>query len=77
MAAASRRALRPGVEWEFESIVLPRELSRNVVTRLLVERAESGGWELARTRIGSDGVRRIQLRRKIIRQMRSDFYYVS
>lgn len=77
MAPASRRALRPGVEWEFESIVLPRELSRNVVTRLLVERAENGGWELARTRIGSDGVRRIQLRRKIIRQMRSDFYYVS
>jgi len=47
---------------------LPRELSRNAVRALLVERAEHGGWELDRLRIGNDGVRRIVLRRKIIRQ---------
>ena len=47
---------------------LPRELSRNAVRGLLVERAEHGGWELDRLRIGNDGVRRIVLRRKIIRQ---------
>ena len=29
-----------------------RELSRNVVTRMLVERAEHGGWELDRVQIG-------------------------
>jgi hypothetical protein len=62
------------VEWEFENITLSRELSRNVVTRLLVERAEHGGWELARTRIGPDGTRRIELRRKIIRQPKPSFY---
>lgn len=70
MAAAARRALRPGVEWEFDTITLPRDWSRNVVTRLLVERAEQGGWELARTRITPDGTRKVVLRRKIIRQTR-------
>ena len=48
----------PGVEWEFETVTLSREFSRNVVTRLLVERAEHGGWELDRVRIGADGTRR-------------------
>lgn len=69
-----RRALRPGVEYEFDKLVIPREESRNVVTRLLVDRAEHGGWELDRVRIGADGTRRVILRRKIIRQPRLDFY---
>ena len=56
------------VEWEFQKLTIPRELSRNVVTRLLVDRAEHGGWELDRVRISSDGTRRVVLRRKIIRQ---------
>ena len=68
MARAHRRPPRPGVEWEFETLTLPRDFSRNVVTRMLVERAEHGGWELDRLRIGQDGVRRVVLRRKIIRQ---------
>ncbi len=76
MAAAARRALRPGVEWEFENVTLPRTLSRNVVTRLLVERAEQGGWELDRMRISPDGTRRVILRRKIIRQVRPDWIYL-
>ncbi|QIK76533.1 hypothetical protein G7071_15005 [Nocardioides piscis] len=68
MPAALRRPPRPGVEWEFETLVVPRDLSRNVVTRMLIDRAEHGGWELDRLRIGSDGIRRVVLRRKIIRQ---------
>lgn len=48
--------------------MLPKDFSRNVVTRLLVDRAEHGGWELDRLRIGHDGKRRVVLRRKIIRQ---------
>ena len=74
MASTTRKALRPGVEWEFQNITFSRELSRNVVTRMLVERAEHGGWELARTRIGPDGTRRIELRRKIIRQPKPSYY---
>lgn len=64
-------AQRPGVEWEFEKLTWSREFPRSVVTRLLVERAEHGGWELDRVRIGPDGTRRVILRRKIIRQLRS------
>jgi hypothetical protein len=62
------------VEWEFDKVTFSREFSRNVVTKLLVERAERGGWELARVHIGADGTRRVVLRRKIIRQARPDFY---
>ena len=68
MPRTQRRPPGRGIEWEFETLSLPRDLSRNVVTRMLVERAEHGGWELDRLRIGDDGVRRVVLRRKIIRQ---------
>lgn len=69
------RGMRLGVEYEFERLTLPRELSRSSVTRMLVERAERGGWELDRLRLSSDGTRRVVLRRKIIRQPRP--YYVA
>ncbi|WP_342773197.1 DUF5703 family protein [Nocardioides marmorisolisilvae] len=65
---AQRRALRPGVEYEYDQVFIHRDESRNFVTRLLVQRAESGGWEVDRLRIGPDGNRRVTLRRKIIRQ---------
>jgi hypothetical protein len=73
LVSAQRRALNPGVEYEFERLTISRELSRSSVTRLLVERAEHGGWELDRLRLTSDGTRRVILRRKIIRQ-RSTYY---
>lgn len=63
-----RRALRPGVEYEFDKLLISREMSRGAVTRLLVDLAERGGWELDRLRLGPDGTRRVQLRRRIIRQ---------
>ncbi len=65
------QGLGRGVEWEFERITFDREFSRNMVTRLLVERAEHGGWELDRVQIGPDGKRRVVLRRKIIRAVRT------
>ncbi len=64
---ADRRAPSRGVEWEFERLVIPRDFSRSFVTRLLVDRAEHGGWELDRVRVSPDGTRRVVLRRKIIR----------
>ena len=70
---ARRRALKPGVEYEFDKLTISRELSRSAVTRMLVERAEHGGWELDRLRLTPDGTRRVVLRRKIIRQ-RSTYY---
>ena len=71
MSHRDRRPPRPGVEWEFDKISFSRDFSRNVVTKLLVERAEQGGWELDRVRITSDGIRRVILRRKIIRAVRT------
>lgn len=71
MARIDRRAPRPGVEWEFDDVSFSRDFSRNVVTKLLVERAEHGGWELDRLRITADGTRRVILRRKIIRAVRT------
>ena len=55
-------------------MLLDRSLSRNVVRKVLVEHAEKGGWELDRVRIGNDGVRRVKLRRKIIRQRREELF---
>jgi hypothetical protein len=75
MSRSLRRPPRPGVEWEFDSVTYPPEVSRNVVRTLLVERAEHGGWELARVRMTPDGTRRVVLRRKIIRQARPTLYY--
>ena len=69
----ARRVPGRAVEWEFDKVTFSREFPRGVVTKLLVERAEHGGWELDRVRIGSDGTRRVVLRRKIIRQLRPTF----
>jgi len=71
MTRAHRRAPGRGVEWEFDKVTFSREFPRGVVTKLLVERAEHGGWELDRVRIGADGVRRVILRRKVIRAIRT------
>jgi len=65
---AIRTALRRGVEYEFDRMTISREYSRTAVTRMLVDRAEHGGWELDRLRLSPDGTRRVVLRRKIIRQ---------
>jgi hypothetical protein len=54
-------------EYEFHHLQLPRTLSRRVVRQLLVDRAEYGGWELARVRLYPDGRRKVTLRRRIIR----------
>ena len=59
------------MEYEFDRFTISREFSRNFVTRMLVDRAEHGGWELDRVRIASDGTRRVVLRRKIIRAVRT------
>jgi hypothetical protein len=74
VSTATRRhstRLGPHVEWEFDRVTFSREYPRGVVTKLLVERAEHGGWELARVRIDADGTRRVVLRRRIIRAVRT------
>lgn len=58
-------------DWEFRHLSLPRGTSRNVARRLLTEAAEHHGWELARLRLYPDGSRRVVLRRRIIRVVRT------
>ena len=61
------------MEYEFQRFQLPRTLSRAAVCRMLTERAEYGGWELARLRLYADGTRKVELRRRIIRVRRDIF----
>lgn len=59
------------VEYTYLVLSLPRGTSRDAARQLMTEHAEHGGWELHRLRLHPDGSRRIQLRRKIIRQTRT------
>jgi hypothetical protein len=64
--------LPPGSgDYEYRLLVLPRAASRAEVRRVLTEHAEYGGWELARLIVMMNGSRRIWLRRKIIRVVRT------
>jgi hypothetical protein len=58
-------------EWEYQHLFLPRGTSRNAARRLLTDHAEYGHWELARLRLLPDGSRRVVLRRKVIRVVRT------
>jgi hypothetical protein len=52
-------------------LTLPRGTSRADARRVLAEHAEYGHWELARVRLYMGGARRVWLRRKIIRVVRT------
>lgn len=58
-------------EYELKELRLHRLTPRSEVRQLLADRAEYGGWELARLRRYPDGTRRIWLRRRIIRLTRT------
>ncbi|MDQ1586308.1 MAG: hypothetical protein QOH80_1673, partial [Actinomycetota bacterium] len=50
---------------------LPRGTTRGEARRLLTDHAEYGHWELARLRLFPDGSRRVWLRRRVIRAVRT------
>ena len=58
-------------EYEWQQIYLPRGTTRGEARRLLTDHAEYGHWELARLRLFADGSRRVWLRRKVIRVVRT------
>jgi hypothetical protein len=58
-------------EYTYLVLRLPRGTTRDAARQVMTEHAEYGGWELHRLRLYPDGSRRIQLRRKIIRQVRT------
>jgi hypothetical protein len=61
----------PMTEYEFRSLYLPRGITRVTATMILTAEAEYGRWELARVRLSPDGSRRVLLRRKVIRAVRT------
>lgn len=57
--------------WEYREISLPRGTARDAARAALTELAEHGHWELARLRLYPDGRRRVWLRRKVMRAVRT------
>jgi hypothetical protein len=58
-------------EYEFRDVYVPRWVSRKEAQRLLTDHAEYGHWELDRLQLFPDGSRKVRLRRRIIRQVRT------
>jgi hypothetical protein len=58
-------------EYAYMVVHLPRGLSREAARRILTDHAEYGAWELARLRLYADGSRKVTLRRRIIRAVRT------
>lgn len=63
--------LRTMTTYEFRTLYLPRGISRSAALRILTDEAEYGHWELDRLRLFADGSRRVRLRRKVIRAVRT------
>ncbi|MFC6713822.1 DUF5703 family protein [Branchiibius cervicis] len=59
------------VEYEFRELHFNRDATPGQIRQMLADFAEYEHWELARTRLYTGGRRRIWLRRKIIRVMRT------
>jgi hypothetical protein len=57
--------------WEFREIHISRDTSREVARQLLTSAAETDRWELAQLRRFPDGRRRVTLRRRVIRALRT------
>jgi hypothetical protein len=58
-------------EYDYLDVRLPRGMSREAARRILTDHAEYGQWELARLRLYADGSRKVTLRRRIIRAVRT------
>jgi len=58
-------------EYAYMVVTLPRGTSREAARRILTDHAEYGEWELARLRLFADGSRKVTLRRRIIRAVRT------
>lgn len=59
------------VQYTYLVLSLPAGTTRDTARQILTEHAEHGGWEIDRLRLYPDGRRRIQLRRKVIRAVRT------
>jgi hypothetical protein len=58
-------------DYAYLVVYLPREMSRDAARRILTDHAEYGEWELSRLRRFADGSRKVTLRRRVIRAVRT------
>lgn len=58
--------------WEFREVNMSRDTPREEARQLLTASAETGNWELDRTRIFRDGRRQYRLRRRVYRMVRTN-----
>jgi hypothetical protein len=58
-------------DYAYLVVYLPREVSRDAARRILTDHAEYGEWELSKLRLFADGSRKVTLRRRIIRAVRT------
>ena len=65
-----RRA--PSTRFEWRVVDIPAHVSRAEARTMLTEHAEYGQWELARTVVFHGGARRVWLRRRTMRVVRTD-----
>lgn len=57
--------------WEFREVAMPRGTTREGARQLLTGAAETGHWELDRTRVFPDGRRLVRMRRRVYRMART------
>ena len=62
---------RRSATWEYRELSFPRGTSQESTRVILTGAAELENWELARHRVFSDGRRRVWLRRRVYRMMRT------
>jgi Family of unknown function (DUF5703) len=58
-------------DYAYLVVYLPRGTSRDAARRILTDHAEYGQWELSRLRLNADGSRKVTLRRRVIRAVRT------
>jgi hypothetical protein len=58
-------------DYAYLVVYLSRDTSREAARRVLTDHAEYGDWELSRLLLNADGSRKVTLRRRIIRPVRT------
>jgi hypothetical protein len=62
----------PSTRYEWRVVDIPPNVSRADARAMLTEHAEFGAWELARSVLYVGGARRVWLRRRTMRVVRTD-----
>ena len=66
---SGRRA--PSAQYEWRVVDIPANVSRGDARSMLTEHAEFGAWELTRSVLYPGGARRVWLRRRVMRVVRT------